>query len=355
MHVTPIAHAFLERATHLRTVNAARDLQYTRAPLILNDATKRGLENLGNTCYGNSFLFALAKVPAVRQWCHEHEHLAIKPPMHGARCPLCMLARDMTQLTSPQTPLAHYPEVLIHRATWNEAFANTDQQDVHDAFQTLMDRCDNTDAAALHSLPAYRTMPRETFIRSDARFSTPYNQIFGNLQRVRVTCTLCTNSTEQYERAHAHSLSLAKEELCDLNLLLADHLGTEDLDKDWQCENPACRARGNGQKTTEVTHWPPVLVTSLKRFEFNRALVQYRKVTRPIAYPMVFPINENVTYTLRAVIEHRGPSAGGGHYVAYVRAQNEQWYYCNDNMRPQIVEDPRAVLQREAYMLIYER
>ena len=70
---------------------------------------------------------------------------------------------------------------------------------------------------------------------------------------------------------------------------------------------------------------------------------------------MVFPINENVTYTLRAVIEHRGANAGGGHYVAYVRAQNEQWYYCNDNMRPQIVEDPRAVLQREAYMLIYER
>ena len=88
-------------------------------------------------------------------------------------------------------------------------------------------------------------MQRGDFIQSAARASTPYNQIFGNLQRVRVTSRLCTGSTEQYERAHAHSLSLAREEIRDLKVLLADHLGEEPLDQDWQCENRECRHCGD--------------------------------------------------------------------------------------------------------------
>ena len=265
-----------------------------------------------------------------------------------------MLGRDLAQLTDPRTVMPHTPEVIRHRGTWNPAFANEAQQDVHDAFQSLLDSCDEVDATALYALPAYRMMQREDFIGSAARASTPYNQIFGNLQRVRVTCRLCARSTEQYERAHAHSLSLAREEIRDLKVLLADHLGEEPLDQDWQCENRECRARGHGMKTTEVTHWPPVLVLSLKRFAFDSQTLRYRKIGRVIEYPMVFPMNAAVTYTLRSVIEHQGVY-GGGHYVAYVRAHSEQWYYCNDIMKPQIIEDPRTVLQHQAYMLIYER
>ena len=197
-------------------------------------------------------------------------------------------------------------------------------------------------------------LPPTTMTKHRRSCATPYNQVFGNLQRVRVKCTLCAYSTEQYERAHAHSLSLAKQEITDLGNLLTDHLGSEFLDKDYQCNNEACRQRGHGKKTTEVIHWPPVLVVSLKRFAFNGTTRQYTKISRSIAYPMVFPISDTVTYTLRAVIEHQGPF-GRGHYVTYVRGHNELWYYCNDSAPPKIIEDPTSVLQQQAYMLIYER
>ena len=105
-------------------------------------------------------------------------------------------------------------------------------------------------------------------------------------------------------------------------------------------------------KTTEVVHWPPVLVISFKRFEFDSATRRHQKITRHIDFPML--LRDGVTYNLRSVIEHQGVF-GGGHYVAYVRAHSEQWYHCNDIMNPQIIEDPTTVLQHQAYMLIYER
>ena len=104
----------------------------------------------------------------------------------------------------------------------------------------------------------------------------------------------------------------------------------------------------------KVVHWPPVLVISFKRFEFNARTLRNNRVSRHIDYPMLFPVRHNVRYHLRAVIIHGG-GASAGHYWAYVRAHDEQWYYCNDSAEPRIVPNPGVVLKQQAYMLIYER
>ena len=349
---TAIAHTNLARAARLEGINTARDLRYTLSSGLGNDVTNRGLQNLGNTCYGNALLFALAKVPAVRRWISEHVHVAIRSPMHNASCPLCMLARDVTQLVQREPRTPHIPEVMLRRGSWNPAFGGVAQQDVHEAFQRLMEKCDEMDASAVRALPQCRDMGPAEFTGSAYRASTPYNQIFGNLQRVRITCEQCSHSSEHYERAHAHDLSLANSDITELDHLLAEHFGREPLDAGWQCEQ--CLTRGRGMKSTEVMHWPPVLAISFKRFEFNVRLRRAEKLPNIIGYPMLLPLQEDVTYNLRAVIIHQGV-AGGGHYVAYVRAHNEQWYYFNDGAVPRIVPNPMDVLRREAYMLIYER
>ena len=349
--VTP-AHAHLARAARLDGVNAARELRYTTNSPLPADATGRGLENLGNTCYGNALLFALSKVPQVRRWLHEHLHAAVKPPLHSNRCPLCMLARDVEQLTQSGIRVAHTPQVMLHRATWNLFFNNRNQQDAHEAFQSLLERCDDIDASAIYALAPCRNMQRGDFSASAYRASTPYNQIFGNLQLVRTTCSACNASSELYERTHAHDISLATEENTTLDVLLTEHLGDEPLDAFWRCDS--CHASGHGTKNTEVIHWPPVLAISFKRFAFNRRTLALEKIPRHIGYPMLFPIRAGVTYNLRSIIVHNG-NAAGGHYVAYVRAHNEQRYYCNDNAPPRIVPNPMDVLRKQAYMLIYEK
>ena len=92
----------------------------------------------------------------------------------------------------------------------------------------------------------------------------------------------------------------------------------------------------------------------LKRFAFNSITKQPEKITRHISYSMVFTPVTGVQYQLRAVVVHKG-GYGAGHYVAYVRASNNQWCFCDDSNKPRTVADPTEVEQQQAYMLFYER
>ena len=79
-----------------------------------------------------------------------------------------------------------------------------------------------------------------------------------------------------------------------------------------------------------------------------------RKIRRHVQYPMLLPLRAGLTYTLRAVIEHRGGDRGG-HYVAYVRAADDLWLLYDDSAVPRRVLNPLDVLAQQAYMLFYEQ
>ena len=60
-------------------------------------------------------------------------------------------------------------------------------------------------------------------------------------------------------------------------------------------------------------------------------------------------------YELRSVVVHKGHAPQAGHYVCYIRAQDNRWYLCDDNQPPQKLLNTASVLCQQAYMLIYER
>ncbi|CUG89670.1 ubiquitin carboxyl-terminal hydrolase, putative [Bodo saltans] len=107
---------------------------------------------------------------------------------------------------------------------------------------------------------------------------------------------------------------------------------------------------------------PPVLIIQLKRFDAMRA-----KVNKKIEYPMVLDIKKHCSeglreyggpesqtvYDLNAVVVHEGGSLSYGHYYSFVKMRNNVWASCND-------EDVRTVsqnvaLNQQAYMLYYTR
>ena len=218
-----------------------------------------------------------------------------------------------------------------------------------------MQRCDDVDAAALRALPQHRALPMQAFEASPERHTTPFNQIFGNRQLVRFTCSVCNATTPKTERVHTLELSLAKPELRTLEALIDEHFKEERLDKNFRCQNEHCRVLGHGVKNVDVLHWPPVLAVTLKRFQFSAATGVMRKIKDAVSFPLILPTADGVDYRLRALIVHRGDSPGGGHYVAYVRASNDSWYFCNDSMQPQVVQYMHDVAKQQAYMLMYER
>lgn len=63
--------------------------------------------------------------------------------------------------------------------------------------------------------------------------------------------------------------------------------------------------------------------------------------------------NGPADYNLYAVVVHEGLELSGGHYVAMVRAEDGQWWLCNDKDVSKI--STKKVLGQSAYMLFYKR
>ena len=95
------------------------------------------------------------------------------------------------------------------------------------------------------------------------------------------------------------------------------------------------------------------MVLHLKRWAYNAARNRWDKVDTPVAYQELFPLDAHTFYDLRGVVVHEG-HVNGGHYTAYVRSQNGNWFFCNDRASPAACDLAR-VLSAEAYMLFYER
>lgn len=173
------------------------------------DHARCGLRNIGNTCYLNALLHALARIPAVMHWCYIHLECSKGDASHARPCCLCNLAQDLRMIKVDNACTA-IPITASTRGDWGgERFANNAQQDAHEVFRALMEQCDNVDAVAARNLniPAY--FRHNTY--NSVRYSTPFWKIFGGKQLSTVIFCACHHRTSQYEMWDSLSLALPKQ------------------------------------------------------------------------------------------------------------------------------------------------
>ena len=91
----------------------------------------------------------------------------------------------------------------------------------------------------------------------------------------------------------------------------------------------------------------------LKRWILNPVTGRFDKINDHLSFETLLPIGTGAPYHLRSLVVHTG-GAGGGHYTAYARAQNNSWYYFDDSRQPTRVSTER-VLATNPYLLILER
>ena len=105
-------------------------------------------------------------------------------------------------------------------------------------------------------------------------------------------------------------------------------------------------------KRTSVTEPPSHLMTTLLRFNYDRAHNRKSKVCRDLKYDLTLRLpvvsateeasstEEEAEYRLYAIVVHSGYSSDGGHYYTYAREPGEngegeegggQWYVFNDS------------------------
>ncbi|GAA5979453.1 hypothetical protein JCM10908_002930 [Rhodotorula pacifica] len=305
-----------------------------------------GLRNLGNTCFLNSALQVLLHTPPLVRYLESQLHPDSKSCPVTNRKGFCMICsmRSCVRASFIGQNSSYAPNSVVKNLkNIAKHFRLGRQEDSHEFLRFLMDALQ---AAALFGKPAKldQKYKEQTFV----------HQLFGGRLRSRVHCTECGHNSDTFDSILDLSLDLGgARSLRDAleNLVRVDVLKGQNK---YKCER--CKKLVIAEKGFKIDAAPLVLTVHLKRFTPTG-----RKAGGVINYPESLRLGpymstpeQNPSYRLYGVVLHSGGGLHSGHYTAYVRAANNNWYDMNDDyVRP---VGPQSVLgDRDAYCLFYIR
>ena len=102
---------------------------------------------------------------------------------------------------------------------------------------------------------------------------------------------------------------------------------------------PDCNNKFPAVKSQNFKTLPRMLIFVLKRFEFNSDTMKKVKINDYYEFPLELNMTKYISekkadenlnkYSLKSVVVHMG-NCEGGHYYAYIKDKNEEWYEFND-------------------------
>ena len=283
-----------------------------------------GLHNLGNTCYANACLAALAAVPGLRSMFLQHASLNNCSTSAWERCVMCALASAITDMSSCSRPACVGPRTVLTRKQWCPSMANERQQDVSEFWTKLMQACSVVDTRS------YERLTGE--ILDESALMTYTSSTWKACGVKSHTSTRCRNcSVVLHNYAYMATLNLqfpSKSQSLNLQQML-EHFSTTRLLKstDDKCEGDhGCGARGCREQCTVVDTWPPVLCMLLARWIRKTYMPDvYIKENRAVDLPEVlpaFPGGPLETYLLRAAVIHSGDAGAGRYFCVHTNIEN---------------------------------
>jgi len=133
-----------------------------------------------------------------------------------------------------------------------------------------------------------------------------------------------------------------------------ERLGEQDP---WYC--PVCKKHQQATKKFDIWQLPNVIVFHLKRFSYSRywrdkldTFIDYPTRGLDMSKFVINPRHGPALYDLIAVSNHYG-GMGGGHYTAYGKNRNGQWYSFDDSSVTTTSEE--SVVTKAGYVLVYQR
>lgn len=183
--------------------------------------------------------------------------------------------------------------------------------------------------------------------------------LFDGLLESAVTCQTCGHSSLTRDRYMDLSLEINGNAITDLQGALRQFTKTEYLSPDNMVECERCKVKRRVTKGLRLATAPSVLVFHLKRFAFD-IFGRMKRLNKKINFPLRLEIGEFMSkanrstppaYELVAVLVHQGRTCNSGHYLAYVRSEDD-WYRANDDKIEKV--PVTTVLAQHAYILVYE-
>ncbi|EGN99482.1 hypothetical protein SERLA73DRAFT_168890 [Serpula lacrymans var. lacrymans S7.3] len=350
---------FQGREAYVAWTPTEEDNAALRGTVILPCQGRRGLLNLGQTCFLNVILQSFIHNPLLRNYFLSDRHNS-KLCKH-AHCICCEMDKLFTEIYSPtSTPFG--PTSFL-ATTWkvSSEMSGYAQQDAHEFFITAL--------ALIHG-----TCRGSTNVSCNCII----HSTFAGALQSDVTCERCGNITSTVDPMLDISLELKSKTSeagdntlagCLRRFTQPEKLGS----KEYSCSK-CSKASHEANKRLSVRKLPPVLSFQFKRFEHKNMskFSSPQKIDTPIRFPVMLNMAPYTTlvmnakgkesekghdlgpdamyeYDLFAVINHEG-QMDNGHYTNFARFQDE-WYRFDDDKVTQ--SSLGACLSSPAYMCFY--
>ena len=286
----------------------------------LNIDTRKGLYNLGCTCYLNASLQQLLRIPEIRDTI-----LSYRPSTNKDSE---ILGDWMVQLQLLFARLLYYPTHIIDPKPFIRLFKKSDgspiyvneQQDAVEFIQFLMASIDDK----IPSKPIEHLMTGK--IVHEINSLDPEKEYKGETKEDFITFPLevrdISDIQESFKIFRLPDLFTGK------NQYNADGVGLIDA-----------------ERNNAVLEAPTTFIFQLKRFDFDMTTFRRIKINSQFTFPLtldISPILQKPTetiYDLQGIVMHSGDAAGG-HYYSYIKDKNnKKWYLFNDSCVSPIDEE----------------
>ncbi|MGY8822248.1 MAG: reverse transcriptase domain-containing protein [Pseudomonadales bacterium] len=286
--------------------------------------TVTGFVNVGNTCYANAMLQALASLTSL--WEYISSSLEEQTPIVKTLLTIFKLKDRTSRSLDPSGFLWAIKNKLSSQQ--NPSFNFNSQHDVPEVLQLVLNEIQN-----------HASMQPNTFLCSMLNY------------------TRCIFCGVKHDLEDESFLILPLPVTFSIQESIKKLINPEIMKDGNKLLCRSCNSKTGSVKYSHFKYLPTYLIFQLNRFKFvnNKASRSFQHVSCQDNISLCSKVDESITfnhqYSLAATINHSG-TLESGHYTSYV-LKSGKWFHCND--RNTTLIEPQSINMTNTYVLFYKK